>query len=284
MGQITIGPLNIPLSLIFILFSALSGLTAVNVIYRKDKALRTFFLDSLSSAALIILGIWKLFPLVYNPELILTPLSLLYTPGGFPGIISGTAAGALYFAVKILKKKGYDRKSYLLITLSFTSGFLLSGSAMMLINNRLIGNTDKPAAYRFTAVDTQEKQITLDNFKEKTLILNFWATWCPPCRGELPVLIDFAGKIDSRNTVIIGVNATSTEKSGEAVLDFIRKKGINFPVIFDKDGSIAAGYGVKTLPTTVVISNEGFIIGRKSGTVDIYWLKSKLPDKNRTFK
>ena len=276
MDQIRLGPLNLPVSLLFTVVSMLLGSLTVFILYRAKKQILSRFFDIISSAFIIALVFWKLFPLIYNIKLIASPLALLYTPGGLPGIITGAAAGLLYFILKTYKTDRSGFKHLLLVLLVFAASSIISGAILKTVYNRLRPEERIQTAYMFSAENTKGIKVSMEDFRGKTVILNFWATWCPPCRGELPTLTAFSKNLPE-NTVILGINATSSEKSKGEVLSFIKREGINFPVLFDNKGTIAAEYGVKTLPTTLVISPEGTVTAKKSGAADLFWLRSQLP-------
>lgn len=275
MDQIRIGPFTIPVLLLMAVLALLSGSLTVVFIFKKNRQIRSRFFDTLSSVLIIVLVTWKLFPLGHNIELIKNPLALLYAPGGMPGIITGIILGLGYYGLKTVKTARNSRKTFLFILLTFTASSVVSGILLSTAYNSLNPRETKKQAYIFSAENTDGKELTLNDFAGKTVILNFWATWCPPCRGELPLLTSFAGNLPS-DTVLLGINATSSEKSRETVAAFADEEGINFPVLFDPDGRIAAAYSIKTLPTTIIISKGGDITERRTGAVDLYWLKSQL--------
>ncbi|RKX90728.1 MAG: hypothetical protein DRP59_09350 [Spirochaetes bacterium] len=277
MNQIQLGPLNIPVSLLTALFALLSGSLTVIVIFKSNRQIRSRFFDTLSSALVVVLVTWKLFPLFYNIKLVKNPLALLYAPGGLPGIVTGIVLGLGFYGFKAAKTEKNSRKTFLIILLTFTASSIVSGLFFSTAYSSLNPKETQKHAYIFSAEDADGEKVTLNDFKGKTVILNFWATWCPPCRGELPLLTSFAENLPA-GTVLLGVNATSSEKSIETVKAFAENKEINFPVLFDSDGKIAAAYSIKTLPTTIIISNEGNITRRKTGAVDHYWLRSQLPE------
>lgn len=117
-------------------------------------------------------------------------------------------------------------------------------------------------AYRFTATDVRTGEtIALTNYRGKVVVLNFWATWCPPCRGEIPDLIqlskDFAGKI-----VVIGATVNDDEDSTRT---FARNNGIKYP-LFMSDNTLEAHYGgITGVPTTFIIDKTGKIVKKVVG-------------------
>lgn len=92
-------------------------------------------------------------------------------------------------------------------------------------------------------------------------ILNFWATWCPPCQAEFPEMNAFANS----HTADVRFYAINVQESGDQVTAFLNANGYSLPVLLDKDGSIASQFHVQAIPTTLVVDAQGVIRYRKSG-------------------
>jgi len=109
----------------------------------------------------------------------------------------------------------------------------------------------------FTLVDLEGNNLTLSDFKRKVIILNFWATWCPPCRMEIPDFIELYEKYGDEGLRIIGVNLDGGDRS--SVKKFSEKYKINYPVVFG-DVNVTQDYGgIRAIPTTFIIDREGNI-------------------------
>jgi len=102
------------------------------------------------------------------------------------------------------------------------------------------------------------QEISLRDFQGQAIILNFWATWCPPCKAEMPDLQKVYLQFQGRGLVVIGINRTDQENYSE-VPDFIQANEITFPVLLDPTGEIAKKYNVSALPTTFFIQPDGII-------------------------
>ena len=168
------------------------------------------------------------------------------------------------------------------ISLFLVSGVVRGNAGDSSRGDRPVARTVGSMAPDFTLSDTDGNLINLSDYRGKWVILNFWATWCPPCLAEIPTLIKFYDKADKDNVVLLGINATGTEKSAGGrdvrsyVSTFVNEKGINFPVLLDIRGNVSTNYGAGNLPTTVVISPEGIITKIKTGVVDSFWLRSAV--------
>ena len=118
--------------------------------------------------------------------------------------------------------------------------------------------------------------IRLRDYKGKPVILNFWATWCGPCRAEFPELQQVAVE-NGDDLVIIGGNHTTAD-SPALVPDFVEEFGITFPVVLDETGEVVKTYQVLGLPTSVFIDRDGVIQELFTGPVTKAYLESKLPE------
>jgi len=107
-------------------------------------------------------------------------------------------------------------------------------------------------APEITLRDMDGKSVNLSDFKGKVIILDFFATWCPPCRQEIPDFIELQRTYNDKGFTMVAVSLVSLEEAK----DFARKVGINYPVLID-DGKASATYGpVRSIPTTYVIGKD----------------------------
>lgn len=117
----------------------------------------------------------------------------------------------------------------------------------------------------FEVLDENGNTVKLSDFRGKPVVLNFWATWCPPCKAELP---DFnqAAKDRADEVSFLMVNLTDGQnETVEGVKAFVLSNGYTFPVYFDTKYSAANAYRVSSIPTTYFISAEGEIVAQKVG-------------------
>lgn len=108
--------------------------------------------------------------------------------------------------------------------------------------------------------------INSTDLRGKVVLLNFWATWCPPCTAEMPDLNALYREYGSaRNFMVLGVDF---EEDAETVGPFVQQYGLEFPVVLDRDGRVTTQlFGVRPLPTTFLIDREGFIRDAWSGQI-----------------
>ena len=112
----------------------------------------------------------------------------------------------------------------------------------------------------FTLVDLDGKRHTLSDYKGNVVIIDFWATFCPPCRIEIPHFIEFYNEYKDRGLVILGVGLDGKEK----LRSFRDAMGINYPILVG-DRVVAISYGVQAIPVTFILNSEGEFIKRILG-------------------
>jgi cytochrome c biogenesis protein CcmG/thiol:disulfide interchange protein DsbE len=128
--------------------------------------------------------------------------------------------------------------------------------------------TESPAetAPDFALTDLQGNAVTLADYKGKVLFLNFWATWCPPCRREIPDFIEAYKELKGEGLEILGVSVD--EVTAAALLDWVRKTGINYPVALATPEIVQAYRPGEFIPATIVIDGKGVIRHRQSELMD----------------
>ncbi|MFH2069180.1 MAG: TlpA disulfide reductase family protein [Candidatus Omnitrophota bacterium] len=156
-----------------------------------------------------------------------------------------------------MKKKFIGLGIFILVILG---SFFMSG--LRPAQGSLIGNQAK----NFTIISLDKKTISLDALKGKVVVLNFWATWCPPCRAEIPEFIQFYRDFEKKGVVIIGIGVNDKDA---ALQEFSKINRINYPVANDKGGRVSSLYGrVRSIPTTFVIDRKGIIRDMRIGGID----------------
>ena len=152
-----------------------------------------------------------------------------------------------------------------LIMLPASASYLLSAEKKP-INYKVIPNlkemTDHSAAPQFTLPNLQGGKVDLNDFRGKLLMLNFWASWCVPCREEMPAMELLYQKYRDHGFVILGVNLKDDKKSAVA---FVKELKITFPIAFDPNGEVGLLYGAWGLPATYLIDANGIALARAWG-------------------
>jgi len=136
--------------------------------------------------------------------------------------------------------------------------------------------SDGPAAADWALVDlrTGTGQVGLRQFAGRPVVLNFWASWCVPCRKEMPAL-GHEARAETGRVVFVGVD---TNDSRSPALALAHQTGVGYPLAFDPTANVARIYGVFGLPTTVFISPRGRIVGRNIGALTTARLSQLLAE------
>jgi peroxiredoxin len=125
--------------------------------------------------------------------------------------------------------------------------------------------SDRKAAQNFALADANGAPIKLSDYKGKVVLLNFWATWCGPCKVEIPWFIEFEKTYKDRGFVTLGVSMD--DDGWKAVKPFMAQRAINYPVTIGNDRVAELYGGIDSLPTTFLIDREGRIASRHLGLV-----------------
>lgn len=126
----------------------------------------------------------------------------------------------------------------------------------------------KAAAPDFTVCDKDGNEVHLSDYIGKPVVLNFWASWCGPCKMELP---DFQEKYleHGEEVQFLMINLTDgTRETMDGAAAFVSEQGYTFPVFYDTKSSASAAYGTYSIPVTYFIDSEGYAVGRAVGAID----------------
>jgi len=134
--------------------------------------------------------------------------------------------------------------------------------ALLVAATAAAGCTGSPSAPDFVAQDLSGQAVRLSSHRGKVVFLNLWATWCPPCRSEMPAMEALAKQMSSEDFVILAV---SEDDSSEPVRRFVEEMKITFPVLVDSTGEVGRRYGITGYPETFVIDREGRRLARFIG-------------------
>ena len=123
-----------------------------------------------------------------------------------------------------------------------------------------------PEATRdFVLDEVHGNKVSLSALRGKVVVVNFWATWCPPCRTEMPSMERLYRELKGSGLALLAVDVKENKKQ---VADFIRDFGLSFPALLDTDGRVSRSYGTVGLPNTYLIDRKGRLIGHKPGSRD----------------
>ncbi len=135
----------------------------------------------------------------------------------------------------------------------------------------------------FSLPDLDEENHTLDQYRGQVIMLNFWASWCPPCRREMPSMEAVYKNLKKDGFVVLAVNEWEDQ---DHVFAFMGQLDVfpSFPILFDQQGSVAEAYDIQGLPTTLIIDQQGRVVyravgGRDFEHVEVISLLRSLLDK-----
>ena len=135
------------------------------------------------------------------------------------------------------------------------------------------GLTQGDMAPDFTLTTVDGKKVQLSELKGKKVIVNFWATWCPPCKAEMPHMQNYYDEFSQdENVEILAVNLTSGDKV-ESVQNFVKDYGLTFPIPMDEEGMVGQTYEAITIPTSYMIDSNGRIQNKIVGPMDENMIK-----------
>ncbi|MEM6298393.1 MAG: TlpA disulfide reductase family protein [Bacteroidota bacterium] len=171
-----------------------------------------------------------------------------------------------------MKKKHIEWAVFLIaIFLLFyppTGSFIrVKAQQLLLATGLMNANPDDPEdskggeVYELSLTGMDGKKLDTKTLEGKTVFINFWATWCPPCVAEMPEIHDLYEKMDAEKVAFLMI---SLDKSPEKAFEFMERKGYSFPVYFPIEG-LPVAFESGSIPTTFVVSPEGKIVYRRDG-------------------
>ncbi len=171
-----------------------------------------------------------------------------------------------------------------LVALLVAAGVLYTGLADKVDTNQLAGQDGSPAesaapdgsaesspsqltpAPDFTVYDADGGEHKLSDYFGKPIVLNFWASWCGPCKSEMPEFDAMHAEMGEQVQFLM-VNATGGRETFDSAKEFIASSAYTFPVLYDLDMAAANEYGVYSLPTTFFIDTEGYLVAYAQGAI-----------------
>lgn len=240
----------------------------------KDQSVRRMASSvTLNGVWAYVLGVKLSFLLTHLSSVQSEPLMLLYGWGSSMNTLIGVIAVLGYFSWFILKKSQHP-KPHIMYMASATGLFTLLFFLSAFIMKRQAppsANITTQAYSDITLLDGSPYDFKPDQIT----VLNFWATWCPPCRAEMPELNAFAKEHTEINFITVN-NITSESGGSEAVQKFLQDKGYQFATTLDYQNKLTSEFEIKSFPTTIVLSAEGTLIDRHIGVMSKEQLESYL--------
>jgi len=138
---------------------------------------------------------------------------------------------------------------------------------------------NKPQAKADSAIDFKlmsidGKQYSISEFRDKKVVLNFFATWCPPCKAEIPDFQRFHE--NNKDVVLVGIDV---QEDAPTVKEFIQAMGVTYTILLDSDGRIASNFGIQGIPTTFLIDENGKLVNKNVGMMNYSQLESFVKQK-----
>lgn len=130
--------------------------------------------------------------------------------------------------------------------------------------------TERPKveAPDFTAVDADGEEVKLSDYVGKPIVLNFWASWCTPCKSEMPEFNAAWEELEGEVQFLMVNMTDGARETVESAREYVEGEGFTFPVLFDTKSEAAIAYSAYSLPTTYFIDAEGYVTARAVGAID----------------
>ena len=165
------------------------------------------------------------------------------------------------FGLLLLAMIGYSLFEYMSAqteqtVISKNNPVISSNTDMEIAETNEVGIRRGNIAPDFSLETLEGEVLSLSEFKGKKVFINFWATWCPPCRAEMPDIQKFS---EDEDVVVLAINLTHTEDSIVTVDKFIEDREFTFPILTDKNGEVAEQFLIQAYPTSFIVDSNGRI-------------------------
>jgi DsbE subfamily thiol:disulfide oxidoreductase len=128
----------------------------------------------------------------------------------------------------------------------------------------------------FELTDMEGNPVKLSDYRGKAVLLNFWASWCPPCRAEMPHMEKLYKKYKDKKFDILAVNLTNTEKNNGDAEKFVKELGLTFTIPMDVNGAVGADYNIMAYPTSYFIDSDGVIREKVLGALNEEYMEKEI--------
>lgn len=152
----------------------------------------------------------------------------------------------------------------LLLTLALV---LLSCTKKSDVNGQLFSAAIGSAAPDFTARDLSGRDVSLSGLAGRVVVLEFWATWCPPCRSTIPDLITLQERYRDRNVTVLAVSVDEGRNLVSKLTDFSRENKINYTILLGNE-TVTQAYKIKNIPVVFLIDKTGKLVSQHTGAVE----------------
>jgi len=150
---------------------------------------------------------------------------------------------------------------------------LAAAALVAVLSLPLLGAVTGKPAPQFNLPSKDGKTISLAQYKGQVVMINFWASWCHPCRDEMPLLENIYKQYNKLGFVLLGVNVEPDSKAADGFLTAL-KSPVTFPVLYDRDSKVSQEFSVASMPSTVIVDRKGNVrmlhLGYKPGDEQEY--------------
>jgi thiol-disulfide isomerase/thioredoxin len=223
--------------------------------------------------------VWKLYPLVpWWSAVLEDPIRLLRLPGGRVGTLLGALAAGATLAPYLLRRRQALRPALVSMLASALGAVIALGAIQALATPPMAGDSSSVLALTGQTLSHRQESAEVPVVSDTVpTVVTFWATWCGPCRAELPVKkAAFENSGDSFQ--MVSVNMTHTEGTTDHVRRYVAEHDIQYPVFLDTHGELASRMGVRGTPTTIVFASDGRVLDRWMGPSTLGRLNRAVAD------
>lgn len=173
--------------------------------------------------------------------------------------------------------EGHMIKNLKIIYTSFSIVLILFFLNPVVFKDKAVGDIDymkalslfvldeRPKAKNFILRDLNGNQVNLEDHRGKIVFLNFWATWCPPCREEMPAMEKLHNRFKKDDFIILAIDL---QENRQQVKRFKERFKLTFTILLDSEGKVGSMYGIRSIPTTYLVDRKGYLIGGALGARD----------------